>query len=73
MTFRSQFQGNETERSGTATFFVGTIERQIQFERFEDYHAIAQLLNEARRVGRTEAARAFSAQAQQWAREMEGM
>jgi hypothetical protein len=70
MTFRSQFKGNTENSSGTATFEVGTIKRDIPFAEFTQYHAVAQLLNEARQVGREEAAREFASRAKNWLREM---
>jgi hypothetical protein len=70
MTFKSEWAGNETDRSGIATFEVGTIKRDIPFAEFTQYHAVAQLLNEARQVGREEAAREFASRAKNWLREM---
>jgi hypothetical protein len=70
VTFKSEFKGNETDSSGIATFEVGTIKRDVLFAEFTQYHAVAQLLNEARQVGREEAARYFGINAAQWARDM---
>jgi hypothetical protein len=70
MTFRSEFKGNETDSSGIATFEVGTIKRDIPFDEFTQYHAVAQLLNEARQVGREEAAKEFASRVAQFARDM---
>jgi hypothetical protein len=67
MTFSTSFVGNEHDRSGTATFRVGSIKRDVHFTDVADFHAVAQLLNEARKVEREEAAREFIARAQQWA------
>ncbi|KAA1013004.1 hypothetical protein FVF58_09440 [Paraburkholderia panacisoli] len=68
--FQSEWAGNETDRSGDALFKVGEIERAVHFNEFTDYHAIAQLLNEARKVGREEAAKEFAWRVSQVAREM---
>lgn len=70
MTFTSRFAGNETDRSGTASFSVGSIERDIPFSEFAHYHGVAQLLNEAYRVGREAAARDLLTKMQQWEGEM---
>jgi hypothetical protein len=70
MTFKSEFHGNETDRSGDALFKVGDIERAVHFETFADYHAVAQLLNEARQVGREEAAKECVWRMQVLARDM---
>jgi hypothetical protein len=70
MTFKSEWAGNETDRSGIATFEVGTIKRDVLFAEFTQYHAVAQLLNEARKVGREEAAKEFAFKVTRFAREM---
>lgn len=70
MTFQSEWFGNETDRSGDALFKVGDVERAVHFNEFSDYHAVAQLLNEARRVGNEETAKVFAWRVSQVAREM---
>lgn len=69
MTFTTRFQGNEHDRSGTASFSVGTIERDVRFEDAADFHAICALINEARKYGREEAAREFLVRVRQWTEE----
>jgi hypothetical protein len=70
MTFQSEWFGNETDSSGDALFKVGDVERAVHFNEFSDYHAVAQLLNEARRIGREEAAKEFAWRVTRFAREM---
>jgi hypothetical protein len=70
MTFKSGFKGNTENSSGTATFEVGTIKRDIPFAEFTHYHAVAQLLNEARKVAREEAVKECLWRMQLLARDM---
>lgn len=69
MTFQSEWFGNETDSSGDVIFKVGEVERAMHFNEFADYHAVAQLLNEARRVGREEGVRDFAFAARTFARQ----
>jgi hypothetical protein len=69
MTFTTRFQGNEHDRSGTASFSVGTIERDVRFEDSADYHSVAQLLNEAYKLGQQASVREFLSRVQQWSEE----
>lgn len=69
--FKSEWFGNERDRTGDALFKVGDVERAMHFNEFADYHAVAQLLNEARQVGRQEATRELAARIAQMARELE--
>jgi hypothetical protein len=69
VTFKSEFKGNETDRSGIATFEVGTIKRDVPFAEFTQYHAVAQLLNEAYKVGREAGIRDFAFAARAFARQ----
>lgn len=65
MTFTSRYDSDSTGK-----FMVGDIARVVYLSE-EDYHAVSQLLNEARRMGRQDAVRELSAHVAQVAREME--
>jgi hypothetical protein len=56
----SKFQSEYNSITKEAVFYVGETERRIKFEEFSDYHAMSILLNDARKLGRAEAAKEFA-------------
>jgi hypothetical protein len=68
MAFATRFQGNEHDRSGTASFSVGTIKRDVHFADSADFLAVSQLLNEAYELGRKASAQDLLALAHELAR-----
>ena len=74
MIFKSEFMAetDPKDRSGWATFYVGDVERKVFFADFQDYHVVSILLNEARKVGREQAAESVAARLTQFVREIQG-
>ena len=74
LTIRSQFMASTDpkDKTGWATFYVGDVERKVFFNTFEDYHIVSILLNEARQIGREQAASSVAARLTQFVREIKG-
>ncbi|MGF6837036.1 hypothetical protein QF001_000903 [Paraburkholderia youngii] len=66
MTFKSEYNSI----TGEAVFYVVETVRRQKFAEFSDYHAVACLLNDARRLGREEAANECAWRMQLLARDM---
>ena len=74
MKFQSEFMASTDpkDKTGWATFYVGDVERRVFFANFQDYHLVSILLNEARQLGREEAAKQVAARLTQFVREIQG-
>lgn len=74
LTIRSQFMASTDpkDKTGWATFYVGDVERKVFFADFMDYHVVSILLNEARQIGREEAASQVAARLAQFVKEIKG-
>jgi hypothetical protein len=65
-----KFQSGYNSTTKEAVFQIGDTERRMKFELFGDYHAVSIMLNEARKVGREEAAKECVWRMQAMARDM---
>lgn len=74
MKFQSEFMASTDPRdkSGWAKFYVGDVERKVFFNDFQDYHVVSILLNEARQLGREQAASSVAARLTQFVKEIQG-
>ena len=66
MTFRSEYNSI----TGKAVFTIGESVPEMYFSEFSDYHAVSIMLNEARKLGREEAAKECVWRIQLLARDM---
>lgn len=70
MKIQIDFKSEYNSLTGQARFKIGDYTREMHFDKFDDYHKVSNLLDEARKVGAQDAAKEFAWRVKNMVRDM---